>query len=447
MAGSSTTDAVNYGQLQAAGLKVDTSGIATNAFVAYDNTALSSITLGGGTAGTKITNVAAGNVSSATSTDAVNGSQLYATNQSVVANTTAIAANAADIATNTAAIATNVGDIAQNTSDISTINTQVGTLNTQIADAVKYDGAAHDSITLDGTAGTKITNVAEGDVSSATSTDAVNGSQLYATNQNVAANTTAIAANTADIATNATATATNTSDIATNATAIAANTSDIAQNTSDISTINTQVGTLNTQIADAVKYDGAAHDSITLDGTTGTKITNVAAGDVSSATSTDAVNGSQLYATNQNVVANTTAIAANTADIATNATATATNTSDIATNTTAIAANTSDIAQNTSDISTINTQVGTLNTQIADAVKYDSAAHDSITLDGTAGTKITNVAAGDVSSATSTDAVNGSQLYATNQNVVANTTAIAANTADIATNATAKRCRFSREQP
>ncbi|WP_213767744.1 YadA-like family protein [Caballeronia sp. dw_19] len=415
MAGSSTTDAVNYGQLQAAGLKVDTAGIATNAFVAYDKTTLSSITLGG-TTGTTITNVAAGNVSSATSTDAVNGSQLYATNQSVVANTTAIAANAADIATNTAAIATNVSDIAQNTSDISTINTQVGTLNTQIADAVKYDGAAHDSITLDGTTGTKITNVAAGDVSSATSTDAVNGSQLYATNQNVAQNTTAIVANTADIATN---------------------TSDIAQNTSDISTMNTQVGTLNTQIADAVKYDGAAHDSITLDGTTGTKITNVAAGDVSSATSTDAVNGSQLYATNQNVVANTTAIAANTADIATNATATATNTSDIATNTTAIAANTSDIAQNTSDISTINTQVGTLNTQIADAVKYDSAAHDSITLDGTAGTKITNVAAGDVSSATSTDAVNGSQLYATNQNVVANTTAIAANTADIATNTTA----------
>ncbi|WP_244164169.1 YadA-like family protein [Caballeronia sordidicola] len=416
---STSTDVVNGSQLYATNQNVDanttaiaanTSDLATNTSnistlstqiadaVKYDSTAHDTITLGG-TGGTKITNVAAGDISSATSTDAVNGAQLYATNQNVAANTTAIA--------------TNASDIAQNTTDISTINTQVGTLNTQIAGAVKYDGTAHDTITLGGTAGTKITNVAAGDISSATSTDAVNGSQLYATNQNVAANATAIAANT--------------SDIATNAAAIATNTTDIAQNTSDIGTINTQVGTLNTQVANAVKYDDATHDTITLAGTAGTKITNVAAGDISSATSTDAVNGSQLYATNQNVAANTTAIATNTRDIATNTTAIATNASNIATNT-------ADIAQNTSDISTINTQVGTLSTQIADAVKYDGTAHDTITLAGTAGTKIANVAAGDISSATSTDAVNGSQLYATNQNVAANATAIAANTTAIATN-------------
>ena len=49
------------------------------------------------------------------------------------------------------------------------------------------------------------------------------------------------------------------------------------------------------------------------------------------------------------------------------------------------------------------------------AVTYDAATKATITLDGTGGTKITNVAAGDISKATSTDAVNGEQLYATNQ--------------------------------
>jgi hypothetical protein len=162
-AGTQATDVVNFAQLQATGLKVDTNGNATNSFVAYDDTTASTVTLGG-TTGTKITNVAAGDVSSATSTDAVNGSQLYATNQNVAANTTAIAANTADIATNAAAISTNTTDIS--------------TLNTQAANAVKYASAAHNSITLDGTAGTKITNVAAGTLS-ATSTDAVNGAQLF----------------------------------------------------------------------------------------------------------------------------------------------------------------------------------------------------------------------------------------------------------------------------
>ncbi len=48
-----------------------------------------------------------------------------------------------------------------------------------------------DTITLEGSSGTTITNVADGDIS-ATSSDAVNGSQLYATNQQVETNTTNI---------------------------------------------------------------------------------------------------------------------------------------------------------------------------------------------------------------------------------------------------------------
>ncbi len=49
------------------------------------------------------------------------------------------------------------------------------------------------------------------------------------------------------------------------------------------------------------------------------------------------------------------------------------------------------------------------------AVTYDAANKATITLDSTGGTKITNVAAGDISKVDSTDAVNGGQLYATNQ--------------------------------
>ncbi|MDF2419284.1 hypothetical protein GWP85_17520, partial [Acinetobacter beijerinckii] len=96
----------------------------------------------------------------------------------------------------------------------------------------------------------------------------------------------------------------------------------------------------------AVKYDDAAvKDKVTLAGAGGTTLTNVKAGDVS-ATSTDAVNGSQLFTTNQKVDQNTTNIATNTSNIAKN-------TGDIATNTSNIATNTSNIATNTSDITTL----------------------------------------------------------------------------------------------
>ncbi|MEG2269534.1 MAG: cell surface protein, partial [Acinetobacter sp.] len=63
------------------------------------------------------------------------------------------------------------------------------------------------------------------------------------------------------------------------------------------------------------------------------------------------------------------------------------------------------------------------------AVKYDTSAKDKVTLGGgVGGTTLTNVKAGAVN-ATSTDAVNGSQLNTTNINVTtAQTTADTANT-------------------
>ncbi|MEA3128288.1 MAG: trimeric autotransporter adhesin, partial [Paraburkholderia sp.] len=67
----------------------------------------------------------------------------------------------------------------------------------------------------------------------------------------------------------------------------------------------------------------------------------------------------------------------------------------------------------------------------ADAVQYDSTSHDTVTL-GSTGTpvRITNVRAAALS-ADSLDAVNGSQLFATNAAVTQNTSDIAANTSSI----------------
>ena len=76
-------------------------------------------------------------------------------------------------------------------------------------------------------------------------------------------------------------------------------------------------------------YDDPSHTSVTLDGVGGTTVTNVAAGAVDAA-STDAVNGSQLFATNQDVAANTADITALDGRVTTNAGDIATNTGDIA---------------------------------------------------------------------------------------------------------------------
>ena len=79
----------------------------------------------------QIQNVAAGRLSGS-STDAVNGSQLFATNQQVTQNTTDIAANTADIAANTADI-TNLGNSISNiTGDTSTAYTDAN------GDGIRY---------------------------------------------------------------------------------------------------------------------------------------------------------------------------------------------------------------------------------------------------------------------------------------------------------------------
>ncbi|EJH6499760.1 YadA-like family protein [Escherichia coli] len=378
------------------------------------------VSVGNTTAQRQIVNMAAGDIST-TSTDAINGSQLYAISKSVADNLGGGATvNAQGVVTSPnyrlkSGIFGTVGDALTGLDN-----------NTLQWDSLKKAySAAHGTDTT-----STITNVKDGAISD-TSKDAVNGSQLKTTNDNVATNT-----------------------------------ANITTNTNSINTLTDSVGDLKD---DALLWNGTAFSA--AHGTEATsKITNVTAGDLT-AGSTDAVNGSQLKTTNDAVAANTTNIATNTTNITnltdavdslgddsllwndaakafsaahgTDATSKITNVKDgdltagstdavngsqLKTTNDAVAANTTNIATNTTNI-----------TNLTDAV--DSLGDDSLLWNATAGafsaahgtdatSKITNVKDGDLT-AGSTDAVNGSQLKTTNDNVATNTTNIATNTTNI----------------
>ncbi|ENK9445942.1 YadA-like family protein [Escherichia coli] len=369
------------------------------------------VSVGNTTAQRQIVNMAAGDIST-TSTDAINGSQLYAISKSVADNLGGGATvNAQGVVTSPnyrlkSGIFGTVGDALTGLDN-----------NTLQWDSLKKAySAAHGTDTT-----STITNVKDGAISD-TSKDAVNGSQLKTTNDNVATNT-----------------------------------ANITTNTNSINTLTDSVGDLKD---DALLWNGTAFSA--AHGTEATsKITNVKDGDLT-AGSTDAVNGSQLKTTNDNVATNTTNITNLTDSVGdlkddallwngtafsaahgTDATSKITNVKDgdltagstdavngsqLKTTNDAVAANTTNIATNTTNI-----------TNLTDAV--DSLGDDSLLWNATAGafsaahgtdatSKITNVTAGDLT-AGSTDAVNGSQLKTTNDAVAANTTNIATNTTNI----------------
>ncbi|HGB3262336.1 TPA: trimeric autotransporter adhesin SadA, partial [Salmonella enterica subsp. enterica serovar Stanley] len=339
----------------------------------------------------KITNLAAGTLA-ADSTDAVNGSQLFDTNEKVDKNTADIATNTDSINQNTTDIAANTTSINQNTTDIATNTTNINSLSDSVTtltdDALLWDAASGAFSAKHNGSDSKITNLAAGTLA-ADSTDAVNGSQLFDTNEKVDQNT---------------------ADITTNTNSINQNTTDIATNTTNINNLSDSITTLTD---DALLWDAASGAFSAKHNGSDSKITNLAAGTLA-ADSTDAVNGSQLFATNENVSQNTTDIAANTTSINQN-------TTDIATNTTSINQNTTDIATNTTSINNLSNSVTTLTD---DALLWDAASGAFSAKHNGSASKIINVAAGDLSE-DSTDAVNGSQLYETNQKVDQNTSAIA----------------------
>ncbi|EAW8145177.1 hypothetical protein ILY44_002241 [Salmonella enterica subsp. enterica] len=354
----------------------------------------------------KITNVAAGDVS-ATSTDAVNGSQL---------NTVKT-------------------DVATNTTNITNLSTEIDGLS---EDALQWNGtdafsASHGSATTN-----KITNVAAGDVS-ATSTDAVNGSQLNTVKTDVATNTTNITNLSTEIdglsedalkwngtdAFSASHGSATTNKITNVAAGDVSATSTDAVNGSQLNTVKTDVATNTTNITNlSTEIDGLSEDALQWNanagafsashGTTATnKITNLAAGTVSG-TSTDAVNGSQLYGASSSVVNALGGGSVVNADGSISAPTYSVAGGDYNSVGDALTAIDDDM----------NVMGDTVTDLAQDALQWDDNLKAYSAKHGTVDTnKITNVAAGDVS-ATSTDAVNGSQLKTTNDAVATNTTNI-----------------------
>jgi autotransporter adhesin len=338
-AGAAGTDAVNLDQLNAAIASVSGGGngvIADNAVV-YDSSTSQLITLKG-SSGTKITNLTAGDISSEWSTDAVNGAQLFQTNK-----------NVANVANDVAGVSGNLANVTNVVNNL----VKDGLAGSPLV--VTYDSPAQDSLTLGGTSRettVKLTNVSPGDISSASSTDAVNGGQLYQTNQNLrdlannvgelgtglynkgvkyfhanssladssADGTDSVAIGGAAVAraNNSVALGSNSLADRSNAVSVGASGAErqiinVAQGTQDNDAVNlAQLRTAisNASIGDgpgvpnAVSYDSAAHDSLTLGdaGAAPVALKNVAAGQIVSG-STDAVNGNQLYNTANSVAA------------------------------------------------------------------------------------------------------------------------------------------------
>ena len=340
--------------------------------------ASNTVSVGNSATKRKIVNMAAGAISN-TSTDAINGSQLYTISDSVAKRLGGGATVGSDGTVTAVSYALRSGTYNNVGDALSGIDNNTLQWN-KTAGAFSANHGAN--------ATNKITNVAKGTVS-ATSTDVVNGSQLYDLQQDAllwngtafsaAHGTEATSKITNVTAGNLTAGSTdavNGSQLKTTNDNVTTNTTNIATNTTNITNLTDAVNGLGD---DSLLWNKTAGAFSAAHGTDATsKITNVKAGDLT-AGSTDAVNGSQLKTTNDNVSTNTTNIT-----------------------------NLTDAVNGLSDDSLLwNKTAGAF-----------SAAHGT---DATS--KITNVKAGDLT-AGSTDAVNGSQLKTTNDNVSTNTTNI-----------------------
>jgi trimeric autotransporter adhesin len=380
-AGSADSDAVNMKQLKDMGASFDTTGGVTGSFVAYDDTHKTRVTLGGKNASVPVTvaNVADGQANN----DAVNVKQLkdmgasfdstggvtgsfVSYDDAAKTRVTLGGANASVPVTLANVAEGKANNDAVNVKQLKDMGASIDTSGHVTNAFVAYDDATHATITLKGTDGTKITRLSAGTLS-ATSSDAVNGAQLYQTNQNVS-NVAGNVTNLTNVVNNitngsgikyfsanstldaATATGTDAIAIGGNARATSANSVALGANSLTVANLGTpayQPGLL--------ELSGAAAVGEVSMGSVGKerRVTNVAAG----AAGTDAVNVSQLKS--------------------------------------AVAASSS--------------------ASIANSVLYDSPSHDTVTLGGTAAVApvaLKNVGAGQLAAA-SRDAVNGSQLFNT----------------------------------
>ncbi len=324
---------------------------------------------------------------------------------SVTQNTTAIAANAGDIVGLKTNVTKNTADIGGNTTSIGGLTTRVTTSEGDIAalDTGVTRNTADIATNVRDIAGLK-TNVAQ------------NTTDISANTASIGGLTTRVTASEGDIAALDTGLTRNTADIATNVGDIAGLKTNVAQNTTDIGVDTASIGGLATRVT-ASEGDIAALDT-----------------GLTRNTADIATNAGDIAGLKTNVAQNTTDISANTASIGGLTTRVTTSEGDIATLAGQVRTNADDITtidarvtRNSADIAVDTTAIGALHDDIANGaigpVRYSDHAtptmpnngvpSDDLTLVGASGgaVRLHDVAAGSVS-ATSTDAVNGSQLYA-----------------------------------
>ena len=462
---SGSTEAVNGGQLfaQGEGVKNIIGGTTTYdpSTGTYTNADIGGTGKGNINDAIKAakTEVAAGtNVADVTKTEGSDGQSVYTVNAkgtTASAGSTAVTVSGTDKGSNVTDYAI---DLSQATKD-SLLKAD---------NAVQYDDAGKTSVTLGGAGSTTpvtLTNLKDGNVA-AGSSDAVTGNQLFAVQDNLDKATFGL---TAQDGTSVTKTLNNTIEVVGGATAEASS--------SNVKTVVNN-GKIEVQIVDAPTFAGtvtsntgfqvAGGPSVTKDGidAAGNKITNLANGTDAG----DAVNASQLNALGSSTVSSLGGTSSY--DAATNSVTAglkvgsntyssvqdALNSIDGVANsgwkltTTASGGSVSgsktqeihpsdtvtiDAGKNiaiTQDNGTIS--IATSDTPEFTSVKLGDAGNSTVLSSGAngldvGGDKVTNLADGTIA-AGSTDAVTGSQLYATNQNVATNAGNIATNTAAIA---------------
>jgi autotransporter adhesin len=429
-AGSAATDAVNVAQLE---------GVATTAdnAVQYDSTSKTSVTLagptstdGGVTGGTTLTNLHQGALG-ATSTDAVNGSQLFATNQSLATymggttnynpttNTwTAPTFNITSVATDGS---TTLGSYNNVTDAFGAVNGSLNNINTRINSISNSAGIKYFQVNS-----TAADSQATGANSMATGPNAI------ATGDNslaVGASSMAGGANSMAVGYGATASSDNALAVGENATAKDGNAVAVGYGNTASGNGAVALGDPDTatgQGAVAVGYDSTANgQSAVAVGSTATAngASAIAVGDTANATADNTIAlGANATANLANSIAlgagSATTVGALTNYQAYGLTAPQTSSGEVNVGNRQItgvaAGSAADDAVNLAQLEAVSSQGAATS---ALAVKYDPDSSgnptNTVTLTGDgsgAQVLITNLAAG-AETATSTDAVNGSQLW------------------------------------
>ncbi|CRD62702.1 YadA-like family protein [Stenotrophomonas thermophila] len=409
-AGSVNTDAVNVAQLKGAISLIDD---VASAAVTYDldgsgNPNYRRVTLGAGTGTTTIGNLAGGAVT-AGSLEAVNGGQLAATNAAI-----------ASFFGGRAAFDPASGAFTAPLFEISTISTTGA-----IAQGL-YTNATDAFAAVDGSLVNLNTQI----------TDIRNGGTKYLRVNSTGTEAVASGADSIAVGTNARATAANSIAVGAGSLADRANTVSIGAAGAERQVTNVAAGTAATDAVNvgqlqaseqgALRYDlngdGSVNYASATLGQSGTATTlrNLGPGQVS-ATSSEAINGAQLFAANQAVATHLGGGAAVNAsgvltaptysinNVAANGTITKGNYNDVGTAFDAVSNSLANVADQTSEIDKL-------------AVKYDVDGSgnvlNSVTLTGTGtgAVKITNVAAGSIL-AGSSDAITGDQLFSTHSTI------------------------------